>query len=92
MKMVEELTEVSNAMVLAQPAALSRIAKLEAELESLRTEVTKSHQLIGDLLKITSSQATPKPASTPGFKSYVVRPGTTPAATGGPKGTSARPK
>ena len=94
MKRVEELTEVANTMVLAQPAALNRITKLEAELESLREEVTKYHKLIGDLLKLTgTSQATPIPASTPGFKSYVVRPGiTTPAATGGPKGTSARPK
>ena len=100
MTRMEELTEASNALVATRtlPTEINIEKRLETQeqtIHHLREQQDKTNQLLSEMLHQMGKPAerTGAAGSTSAFRSQVVKPGhTTPAATGGPKGTSARPK
>ena len=94
MTRVEELTEVSNSMVLERtaPNDSARLGRVETELSEMRTEMNRTNQLLADLLQHIGRPNNFSAGATPQFKSHVVKPvSATPAAGGGPYGSSGRP-
>ena len=93
---MDELTEVSNTVVLAgqsDTAALNnRIERTERKLDTLTNELATTNQLLNDMLKhLGKPGQTGHAAASSALRTHVVKPGnTTPAATGGPSGSSQR--
>jgi len=93
---MDELTEVSNTVVLAgqsDTAELhSRIERTEKKLDTLTTELATTNQLLNDMLKhLGKPGQTGQAVASSALRTHVVKPGsTTPAATGGPSGSSRR--
>jgi hypothetical protein len=91
---LDELTEVSNLMVNAQAgtAVAARLDKHDEALTQMKEEQAKTNLLLTGLLDKLTTAKTEAAVSTTAFRSQVVKPGrTTPAAIGGPNGSSGRP-
>ena len=94
---MDELTEVSNTVVHTRQEEKeemnSRIERTERKLDTLTSELATTNQLLNDMLKHLGKpgQQTGQAAASSALRTQVVKPGTTtPAATGGPSGSSRR--